>query len=64
MVCVGLGFYVELSRTEATTFITKKISLLEKWCEDLKKDSAKVKAHIKLVMQALQQLQFLDTNKT
>ena len=63
MVCVGLGLHVEMERDEAVKFIDKKINLLEDRVSRVKKDSAKVKAHIKLVLEILRELQFAERTK-
>ena len=58
MVCVGLGVFVEMKRCEALKFIERKIGLLEEMVTELKKNSAKVKANIKIVLGILRELQF------
>ena len=54
---VGLGFFVELTHDEALAFIEKKTKFLEIKTERLTKDSTKIKANIKLVLQGLRELQ-------
>ncbi|KJE92875.1 hypothetical protein CAOG_03765 [Capsaspora owczarzaki ATCC 30864] len=54
---VGFGFYVELSIPEALVFIERKTAQLDKSTEALAAESAKIKANIKLTLQALQDLQ-------
>ncbi|XP_070559062.1 protein UXT-like [Ptychodera flava] len=56
-VAVGFGFFVEFTLPEALRFIEKKIKLLTEQTEKLTKDSAKIKAHIKLVLEGLKELQ-------
>jgi len=57
LVAVGLGHYVELTMEEALRFVDKRVNLLNIQIEKLKKDSAKTKAMIKLVLGGLQELQ-------
>ena len=71
-VAVGLGFFVELTLDEALAFVAKKDAALNKQvsksqfesyypshvkAEQLSKECAKLKAHIKLVIGGLQELQ-------
>ena len=63
MVCVGLGLYIEMQRGEALGFIEKRINVLEERVTQLKQDSAKVKAHIKLVLGMLRELQFVSKER-
>ncbi|CAB4065250.1 unnamed protein product [Lepeophtheirus salmonis] len=48
---IGLGFYLELSLEEAIKYIDKKVACLEKEGVALTKESTKIKASIKLVLQ-------------
>ncbi|GFG36639.1 hypothetical protein Cfor_09381 [Coptotermes formosanus] len=57
LVAVGLGHYVEFTMEEALRFVDKRLNLLTLQTEKLKKDSAKTKAMIKLVLGGLQELQ-------
>lgn len=56
-VAVGYGFFVEFTLDEAKAFIEKKCDQLSKYVEKLGRDSAKIKAHIKLVLEGLRELQ-------
>lgn len=56
-VAVGFGFFVEMTRDEALRFIEKKTAQLTQFTEQLTKDSAKIKAHIRLVLEGLRELQ-------
>lgn len=56
-VAVGYGFFVEMTHDEALRFIEKKTSQLTAFTEQLTKDSAKIKAHIRLVLEGLRELQ-------
>ncbi|XP_048872691.1 protein UXT [Brienomyrus brachyistius] len=58
-VAVGYGFFVEFTLPEALKFIEKKTNQLTKYTEALTKDSAKIKANIRLVLEGLRELQGL-----
>ncbi|XP_071960664.1 protein UXT-like isoform X2 [Antedon mediterranea] len=60
---VGFGFFVEFTHQEALTFIEEKVNQLNKTCDQLTKDSAKIKANIKLVYEALKELQHITDRK-
>ncbi|KAI1287379.1 Protein UXT [Halotydeus destructor] len=53
----GLGFYVELSLDEAMRFIEKKEVYLRSKLEIYGNQENKIKAHIKLVLEGLRELQ-------
>nr|XP_011427760.2 protein UXT homolog [Crassostrea gigas] len=57
---VGFGFFLEMTHDEALAFIEKKVAMINSKIEVLTKDAAKIKAHIKLVLQGLQEIQNLD----
>ena len=59
-VCVGYGYYLEMTLDEAYTFVEQKIKLLTQKSQMYHKDSAKIKAHIRLVMEALREIQHLN----
>ena len=61
-VSVGLGFFVELTLDEALKFLDKKDDELNKEAERLTDDCAKMKAHIKLVLGGLRELQNINPN--
>lgn len=48
---VGLDIYLEMTLAEALTFIEKKITKMNEHVNLLSKDLAKIKAHIKLVIE-------------
>jgi len=50
-VCVGFGFFVEFTMTEAVNFIDKKCAHLTSLSDNLTQDAARIKAHIKLVLE-------------
>ena len=56
-VCVGFGFYVEFTHSEALRYISKKIAHLENQATDISKSMAGVKAHIRMVVEGLRELQ-------
>ncbi|KAM6925134.1 protein UXT [Xenentodon cancila] len=59
-VAVGFGFFVEMTYDEALRFIDKKTSQLTAFTEQLTKDSSKIKAHIRMVLEGLRELQGLS----
>ncbi|XP_012711609.1 protein UXT [Fundulus heteroclitus] len=59
-VAVGFGFFVEMTHDEALRFIDKKTTQLTVFTEQLTKDSAKIKAHIRMVLEGLRELQGLS----
>lgn len=58
-VAVGYGFFVEMNHDEALRFIDKKTSQLTAVTEQLTKDSTKIKANIRMVLEGLRELQGL-----
>ncbi|XP_041655500.1 protein UXT [Cheilinus undulatus] len=58
-VAVGYGFFLEMTHDEALRFIEKKTSQLTAFTEQLTKDSAKIKANIRMVLEGLRELQGL-----
>ncbi|KAF7652055.1 hypothetical protein LDENG_00102120 [Lucifuga dentata] len=58
-VAVGYGFFVEMNHDEALRFIDKKTRQLTTFTEQLTKDSAKIKANIRMVLEGLRELQGL-----
>jgi prefoldin alpha subunit len=65
-IAVGFGFYVAMNHEEALSFIDKKISLIQRRCDTLTEQSVKIKAHIKLVLEGLRELQSIpvpDSNE-
>lgn len=59
-VSVGFGFFVEFTHSEALRFIDKKVDHLTNKTNQLTKESAKIKAHIKLVYEGLREIQNLQ----
>ncbi|CAB1427538.1 unnamed protein product [Pleuronectes platessa] len=58
-VAIGFGFFVEMTHDEALRFIEKKTNQLTAFTEQLTKDSAKIKANIRMVLEGLRELQGL-----
>lgn len=56
---IGFGFFVEFTHEEALKFIKKKTDSLNEKAENLTKDAVTVKAHIKIVLEGLRELQNL-----
>ncbi|XP_046358108.2 protein UXT-like [Haliotis rufescens] len=59
-VAVGFGFFLEFSLDEALKFIDKKTAALTDKTDQLSKDAAKVKAHIRLVLEGLREVQLIS----
>lgn len=57
---VGYGYFVEMTLEEASAFIDKKLKLLNNKSQTFSKDSAKIKAHIRLVMEGLREIQHFN----
>lgn len=56
-VYLGLGIYLEMSREEAIDFISKQEQFLESKRRALLQKACAIKAHIKLVLEGLRELQ-------
>lgn len=54
--CVGLDCFLEMTLDEALRFINRKTEILKKSMEFLLENSAKIKAHIKIVLNLIDQL--------
>lgn len=63
-IAVGFGLFVEFTRSEALEYIEKKVSELKKKAEELTSKACEVKAKIRIVVEALHQLQFSDLPST
>ncbi|XP_041348779.1 protein UXT-like [Gigantopelta aegis] len=59
-VAVGLGVFVDFTLDEALLFINKKTARLTESTDSLTKKIAQIKAHIKLVLEGLRELQNLS----
>ncbi|KAF9947994.1 hypothetical protein BGZ65_008383 [Modicella reniformis] len=57
---VGFGFHAELTLDEALTFITKKEAFLQKKADMYTKKAAQIRAHIKMVLQAMAEIMKLS----
>lgn len=56
---VGFGFFLEMTHDETLAFIEKKVAMINSKIEVLTKDAAKIKAHIKLVLQVIKIYMYL-----
>ncbi|XP_074056115.1 protein UXT isoform X1 [Macrotis lagotis] len=56
-VALGYGFFLELTLMEALRFIERKSRLLSSLSDSLTRDCARIKAHIRLVLEGLRELQ-------
>ena len=56
MIDVGHDFYVEMNKSEATTFIDKKVKLLEKKLACLNDEAASFQGQIRFVMEGIREL--------
>ncbi|KAG8447350.1 hypothetical protein GDO86_014711 [Hymenochirus boettgeri] len=61
---LGFGFFAELTLEEAVKFIDKKSKMLSQIVENLSRDAANIKAHIRLVLEGLRELQDLPDHDT
>ncbi|XP_064604925.1 protein UXT homolog [Liolophura sinensis] len=59
-VCVGFGIYLEFTLKEAIKFSEKKVKRFTVLTDKLTEDASKIKAHIKLVLEGLKELQGID----
>lgn len=59
-ISVGFGLFCELTYDEARTFIEKKLPSLHEQEADLSKKIALIKGNIKLVLQALKEIQSIE----
>lgn len=59
-VAIGYGFFVEMTHDEALRFIDKKTNQLTAFTDQLTKDSSKIKANIRMVLEGLRELQGLS----
>ncbi|KAG0056440.1 hypothetical protein BGZ83_004947 [Gryganskiella cystojenkinii] len=58
---IGFGFHAELTLDEALTFITKKETHLQKRADKYTEKASQIRAHIKLVLEAMAEIMKLDT---
>lgn len=57
-VAVGYGFFVEFTLDEALAFIDRKTAYLMEQAQRLTAEASEISARVKLVMEALKELQF------
>ncbi|CAO3570692.1 unnamed protein product [Mortierella alpina] len=58
---VGFGFHAQLTLNEALVFITKKEAHLQKKAEKYTEKASQIRAHIKLVLEAMAEIMKLDS---
>ncbi|XP_057261235.1 protein UXT, partial [Pezoporus wallicus] len=63
-VALGYGFYAELTLPEALRHLDRRSRRLEQLSESLTRDGAKIRAHIRLVLEGLRELQGLQDPPT
>ncbi|XP_046750464.1 protein UXT homolog [Diprion similis] len=54
---VGLGHFVEFTLDEAVVVINVRLKLLDRQVKNIRRESAKTKAHIKLILMSIMELQ-------
>ncbi|XP_065509360.1 protein UXT [Caloenas nicobarica] len=57
---LGCGFVAELTLPEASRHLERREKLLQRLSESLTRDGAKIRAHIRLVLEGLRELQGLQ----
>ncbi|KAF9347362.1 hypothetical protein BGX34_003202, partial [Mortierella sp. NVP85] len=57
---VGFGFHAQLTLDEALAFITRKEAFLQKKAERLTEKAAQIRAHIKIVLEAMAEIMKLS----
>ncbi|KAK3817648.1 MAG: Prefoldin [Benniella sp.] len=57
---VGFGFHAQLTLDEALAFITQKEAFLQKKAERLTEKAAQIRAHIKIVLEAMAEIMKLS----
>lgn len=55
---VGLGFFVELTLDQALDFVDKKLKRIRSDCEVITEEATQINAKIRLVLEALNEIQF------
>ena len=63
-IAIGFGLHCELTYDEGRQFIDKKLPYLHEQEVELSKKIAHIKANIKLVLEALKEIQTIDDRKT
>lgn len=56
-VALGYGFYAELTLPEALRHLDRRSRMLDKLSQSLTRDGAQIRAHIRLVLEGLRELQ-------
>lgn len=57
LVSIGYGFFLELTHTEANSFITKKVKQISERVKGLEEEASQINTDIKLLLNTLGQLQ-------
>lgn len=57
LVSIGYGFFLELTRAEACSFITKKVDQISERVKALEEEASHINADIKMMIATLGQLQ-------
>jgi prefoldin subunit 5 len=63
-ISIGFGLFCELTYDEGRTFIEKKLPYLHEQQVELSNKIAHIKANIKLVLEALKEIQTIDDKKS
>ncbi|XP_054043488.1 protein UXT [Rissa tridactyla] len=63
-VALGYGFFAELTVPEALRHLDRRSRLLDRLSQSLTRDGAKIRAHIRLVLEGLRELQGLQDPPT
>ncbi|OZJ05029.1 hypothetical protein BZG36_02146 [Bifiguratus adelaidae] len=62
-VSIGYGFHAQMTIPEANAFIDRKQEHLQKKADKLTQESAKIKAHIKIVLEAMSEILRLQSGE-
>ena len=61
---VGLGFFVEFTLNEAHRFVERKLEILRRDCDAVTEEATQINAKIRLVLEALNEIQFSKPAKS
>ncbi|XP_067930233.1 protein UXT homolog [Watersipora subatra] len=62
-ICIGMGYYVEFTLAEALLHIARRRKSLNQAADKLAMESAKIKAHIKTVLEGLREMQNIKSEE-
>ncbi len=62
-ISIGLGFHLEMTLKEASTFIEEKVTQLTDRADKLAQEAAQINGRIKMMMEALRELQFSSSSQ-